>query len=102
MGNSPKFNIYTDSPVKIVEAKYKRTNMPCALDDHIEIAAAYLQRNHGIAPASFRITDAYIDEASGIAHVYAKQVIGEFGVANGLANVNIDRDGHLRASEGIV
>ncbi|KAJ2398839.1 hypothetical protein GGI23_003005 [Coemansia sp. RSA 2559] len=95
MGNSPKFNIYTDSPVKIVDAKYKRTNMSSALVDHIEISTAYLQRNHGIAPSSFRIADAYIDEASGITHVYAKQAIGGFGVANGLANVNIDRDGHL-------
>ncbi|KAI9501722.1 Fungalysin metallopeptidase-domain-containing protein [Coemansia spiralis] len=49
-------------------------------------------------PNTTRITDAYSDEASGVTHVYLKQVVEEFGVANGLANVNIDQNGHVISS----
>ncbi|KAJ2546890.1 hypothetical protein EV175_005434 [Coemansia sp. RSA 1933] len=95
LGTSPTFNIYTDHPVELEDStRYKRSDESGA----IGIASAYLQRNHRIAPSSVRITDAYTDQASGITHIYAKQVVGGIGVANGLANVNIDRNGRIISS----
>ncbi|KAJ1774095.1 hypothetical protein IW140_000626 [Coemansia sp. RSA 1813] len=98
IGTSSTFNIYTEKPIRVVDTRYKRSDVESALDGNIKIASVYLQRNHAISPSSVRITDAYTDQASGITHVYAKQVVGGIGIANGLANVNIDRHGNVISS----
>ncbi|KAJ2857178.1 hypothetical protein J3B02_001175 [Coemansia erecta] len=101
----PIFNVYA-TPVSIFKADSSFSaslSTPSSSNDpvvnaKVDIASAYLNTHYGIALNSIKIADAYIDEASGIAHVYAKQMIDGIEVANGLANVNIDKSNRIISS----
>ncbi|KAJ2315272.1 hypothetical protein IWW54_000398 [Coemansia sp. RSA 2705] len=64
----------------------------------VQAAVTYLQNVHQILPENVRITDAYTDTQSGLTHVYARQVVDGMDVANGLANININANGHVISS----
>ncbi|KAJ2786593.1 hypothetical protein GGI15_001398 [Coemansia interrupta] len=104
----PQFNVY-GSPVKVqvsasspssllVSAGSGSTTKDPAVAARTNVAIAYLNTQHGIPTENIKITDAYIDDATGIAHIYLCQVVGGVRVANGLANVNVDRSGHVISS----
>ncbi|KAJ1822483.1 hypothetical protein LPJ56_000810 [Coemansia sp. RSA 2599] len=100
----PAFNVYA-TPLSVAGSSSlvpslasAAPNKDPAVSAKIDAAIAYLNKHHGIAVDSIKVTDAYIDEASGIAHVYAKQVVDGTEVANGLANVNIDRSNRVISS----
>ncbi|KAJ2467975.1 hypothetical protein GGI03_001269 [Coemansia sp. RSA 2337] len=101
----PAFNIY-EQPLRVnvslglrslardlVTLPHKR--QWSQLGDQIATATAYLGTRHAIPSGSVAITDAYTDSISGITHVYARQTINGLPVINGLANVNIDANGHV-------
>ncbi|KAJ2364159.1 hypothetical protein IW150_006552, partial [Coemansia sp. RSA 2607] len=107
----PQFNVYT-APVKVqasasspsfassllVSNSNGSTSKDPAVAARTDIAIAYLNAQHGIPIENIKITDAYIDDATGIAHIYFRQVVGGVQVANGLANVNVDRSGKVISS----
>ncbi|KAJ1882019.1 hypothetical protein LPJ57_001232, partial [Coemansia sp. RSA 486] len=102
----PTFNVYATPvslPIKTTASFVSSiAAAPPAKDSavsaKINTAITYLNAHHGIALDSIKITDAYIDEASGISHIYAKQVVDGTEVANGLANVNIDKSDRVISS----
>ncbi|KAJ2751849.1 hypothetical protein GGI19_004222, partial [Coemansia pectinata] len=92
----PLFNVY-EAPITItpVSSLLGPTTSKLPKSD---IAAAYLNAQHGIPTSQIKITSAYTDAATGITHVYAQQTIDGTDVANGLANVNINSDNQVISS----
>ncbi|KAJ2862306.1 hypothetical protein GGH94_004361 [Coemansia aciculifera] len=92
----PLFNVY-EAPITItpVSSLLGPTTSKLPKSD---IAAAYLNAQHGIPTSQIKIISAYTDAATGITHVYAQQTIDGTDVANGLANVNINSDNQVISS----
>ncbi|KAI8321894.1 hypothetical protein GQ54DRAFT_275434 [Martensiomyces pterosporus] len=66
--------------------------------DKTKVAIEYLGKNHNIPAENIKITDAYTDSRNGVTFVYARQVVAGIEISNGLANVNIDREGRVISS----
>ncbi|KAJ2643066.1 hypothetical protein GGF44_001354 [Coemansia sp. RSA 1694] len=104
----PAFNVY-EQPLRVnVSSDMRcrardlvlqpRSRHWLPLSEQIAAATAYLAAHHGIPAESIAITDAYTDSASKISHIYARQTINGLPVINGLANVNINSNGHVISS----
>ncbi|KAJ2778922.1 hypothetical protein H4R18_004314 [Coemansia javaensis] len=102
-----KFNVYDDpggeqrggrGSAAVAQLAAGGASWPPSLARRVQAAASHLQNERGIPAATIRITDAYADDASGIAHIYAQQVVEGLEVANGLANVNVDGAGRVISS----
>ncbi|KAJ2163754.1 hypothetical protein GGF45_006276, partial [Coemansia sp. RSA 551] len=68
------------------------------VDAEVAVAAAYLAEHHGVSESGLKVKSAYRSEHTGVTHVYFKQVVNGLEVANGNANVNIDRHGRVISS----
>ncbi|KAJ2830190.1 hypothetical protein IWW50_000433, partial [Coemansia erecta] len=68
------------------------------MDAEVAIAVAYLSEHHGIAEQGLKVKSAYRSEHTGVTHVYFRQVVNGLEVANGNANVNIDKHGRVISS----
>lgn len=64
----------------------------------IRIASAYLQERHNIPAEHIQITSSRINDDTGTIHVYARQTVSKIDVLDGVANVNIDKDGRVTSS----
>ncbi|KAJ1963865.1 hypothetical protein GGI12_001792 [Dipsacomyces acuminosporus] len=100
--NRSNFNIYKDAvsvsspiaPASFIGPASKNN----AVQDNVNIATAYLAKNHKIPVENIKITDAYTDKATGVTHVYARQTIHGTDVVNAVANINISKDGKVISS----
>ncbi|KAJ2055772.1 hypothetical protein GGI17_006524 [Coemansia sp. S146] len=94
----PLFNVY-EAPITITPVSSLLLGpITSSKSPKSDIAAAYLNAQHGIPASQIKITSAYTDAVTGITHVYAQQTIDGTDVANGLANVNINSDNQVISS----
>ncbi|KAI9220358.1 Fungalysin metallopeptidase-domain-containing protein [Blastocladiella britannica] len=59
------------------------------------IALRYLADSTGVSVQQLRVESAHVSRISGTTHVYVRQVVHGVPVANGEANVNLDRNGMI-------
>ncbi|KAI8326305.1 hypothetical protein GQ54DRAFT_336699 [Martensiomyces pterosporus] len=102
--NKGPFVVY-ETPVAIHFDEYASSAAfvgPASTDGDLNpistIAVAFLNTMYDIPISNIKVTDAYIDSASGITHVYMVQSIGGVDIANAVANVNIDKDKRIISS----
>ncbi|KAJ1960481.1 hypothetical protein GGI12_003773 [Dipsacomyces acuminosporus] len=98
-----EFKVYSE-PVSVAASSVEPASFvgPAKEDsgvkDKVAIATAYLNQNHKIPAENIKITDAYTDQLTGVTYVYVKQVIRGLEVANGVGNININRQGQVISS----
>ncbi|KAJ1958037.1 hypothetical protein GGI12_004843, partial [Dipsacomyces acuminosporus] len=78
LNSEPKFNVYKDAVAVAVPAEpasfVAASKKPDSVKDKAKIATAYLNKHHNIPVENIKVTDAYTDKATGLTHVYVKQV----------------------------
>ncbi|KAJ1765983.1 hypothetical protein IW140_005536 [Coemansia sp. RSA 1813] len=103
--NKTRLNVY-ESPISVQTSDTTQvgsfvgpSSKNQTMQELTSVAAAYLSKHHGISAKTIKVTDAYTDAATGITHVYARQLTPTgLEVANGLANVNINANGQIISS----
>ncbi|KAI8323695.1 hypothetical protein GQ54DRAFT_303212 [Martensiomyces pterosporus] len=97
-----KFNVYND-PVSVAAGAQPASFVGAAskdngIKDKVSIAVAYLNKNHNIPTENIKVTDAYTSQQTGVTHVHVRQVVAGVEVANGIGNININRQGKVISS----
>lgn len=92
------FKVYETPVAVLASSDGADTSTDSPLSEKKNIAAAYLKEKHSIPGNQVKFTNAYTDKATGITHVYAKQILGSVPIDNALANVNINAKNQVISS----
>ncbi|TPX33826.1 hypothetical protein SmJEL517_g03329 [Synchytrium microbalum] len=70
-------------------------NIPDKSTNPVDIAKLYASERLGVSLDSISVTSSHVSSHTGVTHVYLQQLQGDLEIVNGVANVNIDRDGRV-------
>ncbi|KAJ2883842.1 hypothetical protein H4R27_002508, partial [Coemansia aciculifera] len=97
-----KFTIF-DTPIPLpIESNAINPAVPADTKGKVEIVSSaivgMLSAECKIPASNIRVTSAYTDAASGITHIYLVQTVDGKGIANSVANVNVDASNRVISS----